>query len=635
MPPPPLATLSDYSKPFTDYKDVAREAIKGLISSWKQEQRLTEERRRTRYADIDIEGEKDYGSLDKDEIFTPLYLIDSNIKKEQAKKLAYLTKSPRSVILSCIDDASVDGTPIEKDFTTKARYNEWELDFAKWIDGSDSHAWDTVEVIFDVNKPGHFAVEHIGHENLLFPADSKHIQKADFLVRIIELTPRDLAKLVKEGDFSPEEVNTILGSEKTTSQDGDSNSKNTPELTKFTNRKLEKVFFKHDDGFVYVAWSCAEVCESNWVRKPRKLFLGQIELNPNYNQLDPMSQQYIQLFETSYPVEPLVYSISENECIMQMKGRIDFDTPKQEAATSLLSSALTSFRRSTNQYWVPADGTNDGTAWDESQTDIALIPNRVFQKPLKQLQLTHVDTSVFQAVYMIIGQSQQEAGDTNFAVFSNKSTRKTSAEVKLADKTDSLLSSTGATLLSIGTRNVYTRCFNIYRSRVIAGLIKANDNVVELLRAHIWALKPAGDTDVIERQEKISRMESAWPVYENTPARNEFLKLLTKLLFPDEAPQILKAMEEGEMQLKFIAGMMTVLKSLLIDPTTNQLKQEFVSEGPRLIQMLQQGQQILAQNMSNGNVTPAQPTNNGVNMPQEDVSNVINIPQMQEVSNGS
>jgi hypothetical protein len=93
--------LDQLNIPFSDYKKVARDAIKSLVETWNAEQLRTEERRKTRYNDIDIEGEKDSGTLDKDEIFTPIFLIDSNIKKEQAKKAAYLTKSPRAVILSC------------------------------------------------------------------------------------------------------------------------------------------------------------------------------------------------------------------------------------------------------------------------------------------------------------------------------------------------------------------------------------------------------------------------------------------------------------------------------------------------------------------------------------------------------
>jgi hypothetical protein len=621
--------LDQLNIPFSDYKKVARDAIKSLVETWNAEQLRTEERRKTRYNDIDIEGEKDSGTLDKDEIFTPIFLIDSNIKKEQAKKAAYLTKSPRAVILSCNEDSSISGAPIENDFTTKARYNEWELDLLRWVDGSETHAWDWVEIVFDADKPGHFAVEHIGHENLFYVHGSKHVQKSDFIVRVVDVTPRDLAKLVRESGFDAGEVNKILCSNK-----NESNNTNTsdPKIKDFSNRRIEKVFFKHHDGFVYVGWSCASICEGNWLREPKKLFLGQVERNPAFNPMIQGSQEFIQLYETSYPIEPLIYSISENECLEKMKGRVDLDAPKQEGATSLLSTALTSFRRSANLYWTPADGGNDGTAWDEAQTDQKLIPNRVFTKALKQLQLEHVDVGIFQGLHFIMGQSQQEAGDMNFAIFSNKSTRKTSAEVKSADKTDTLLSTVGATLLSIAYRNVCTRCFNIYRSRALAGLVKVNTVVLDLLAKYTWTLKPAGDTDVIERAEKIKRMQDAWPVYEKTPARDEFLKILTKLLFPDEAAQIIKAMDEGNMQMRFIAAMMEIVKALVIDPVTNQLKQEYISEGPRIIQLLQQGQAILAQSASNGSVTPALPSDDGANMPQDDT--VIEMPRMQLAQGG-
>jgi len=232
----------------------------------------------------------------------------------------------------------------------------------KWIDGSETHAWDTLEILFDEDKPGNFDIEHCEHDKLLYPEDTKHLQKADFLVRIVEVTPKDLSRLVKHNGFNAVEVNKILCDNNSGNLDATNGE---PATRKYENKRIEKVFFKHDDGFVYVGWSCANICDT-WLRTPRKLFLGQVEKNPNFRAelpIDAVNTPYIQLYETSYPFEILPYSISENECIMQMKGRVDLDSSKQEAATSLLSTALTSFRRSANLYWA-ADGENDGTDWD-------------------------------------------------------------------------------------------------------------------------------------------------------------------------------------------------------------------------------------------------------------------------------
>jgi len=214
-----VTELQDVDKPFSDYKNVAQPAIKALVQGWQIECGRTDSRRKTRYVDVDIDGEKDTGSLDKDEIFTPVYLIDSNIRTQQSKKASYLTKSERVAILSCNEDASVSGAPIEKDFTLKARYNEWEVPMLKWIDGSEMHAWDTLEILFDEDKPGNFDIEHCEHDKLLYPEDTKHLQKADFLVRVVDVTPKDLSRLVKSSNFSAVQVNKILA-------DNNSNNEN-------------------------------------------------------------------------------------------------------------------------------------------------------------------------------------------------------------------------------------------------------------------------------------------------------------------------------------------------------------------------------------------------------------------------
>lgn len=586
-------------KPFSNYIEIAQPAIKALKSNWDAEKKATTVRRALRRVDIDADKERDSGVLDKDAEFIPSRLIDSNIKKEQAKHAAYLTKSPRSVILTCNEDPTIDGSPLEKHFTNAARYNGWELPLLKWVDGVESHAWDFCEVAFDKSKPGHFAINHVGHERLLFINGIHDIQASDFLVREKEFTGEDILKLVQTAGFDPEQASKILASNNNT----DKNSSSNPNLARYQNRILEQVYYKSpEDDFVYVAWSCVDICDG-WLRAPRKLFLGQVELQVNQF---TQEKSYIQLFETSYPYEIDVYSISEDECIEKLQGRVDLDKDTAQAITSLMSSACTMMKRACQNYWTLKDneGMASQTTLEEAQSDIKVAPNRVFNKALAHFTMPTPPPEVFGAISQLKGQSQQDAGNIDYAVQSNKSTRKTSAEVKLASKDNDMISSVQVTLRSIALRNAYTRAFNLYISRVRAGLIIVPPVVQNLIVNYSWTLKPAGDVDVIERQQKIQRMQEAYPVYAQSGAKNVYLKKLTELLFPDEAPIYIKAIEESEQEGKFTMAMLEVLKGLVEDAKNGE--QYLANKAPQLQELLQQGTMMMQQQGEGGTSTTTQ-----------------------------
>lgn len=523
--------LAEFDKDFSDYKQVAQAQIKEVLEAWGPKIEKVKDRRHKRYFDIDVESEKKRLTLAADELFTPVAIVNTNIIREQAKYAAYLTKSARSVILSCNEDAAVDPVVLEKDFTQKCRYNAWEIDLLKWIDGTEMHAWDFVEVVFDASKPGHFAIEHCGHENVFFPDDTRDFQASPFVGRSIEYTAQDLVGFVKNAKWDGEQVYKVLSAGK---------SKNGGKAANNSLHTVQKIFFRKSDGFIYVGWACSDVCD-DWLRAPKLLFLGKKEVS-----VDPMSGQQVltNLYETSYPIEPFIYQISENQTLIDLKGRVDADEHKQEAATSLLGSLVTGTRRSAGLYFSAE--VNDGVStMEDAQTNIRLEEGKIFRKPLKQFKLDFPNTTGTMAVIQqLIGQSQMEAGDVNYAVQSNKSTRKTAAEVNLAQKDSDMLSGVQVTLLSISMRNVYTRCFDIYTTRVKAGIIQVTPQVALLINTYTWTLKPAGDVDVIERQQKISLMQQSWAVYQQTPAAIPFLINLTKLLFPDEAEQYIQAINQ-------------------------------------------------------------------------------------------
>jgi hypothetical protein len=576
--------LSDYSKPFSDYKEVAQTAIKEVMGLWEDEITQTTARRNLRNIKINTDDERRKKTIEEDEIFAPVRLIDTNIVREQAKYAQYLTKPTRDVVLTCNEDSALDTTIIERDFTQKARYNGWEIPPLKTIDGMETHGWDSVEILLDTSKAGHFAVEHISHENLIFPTDTKDFQSAPFVIRLCEYTTQDLVKFAKKRGWNPAQVKKVLDGKKNDKKvanvtDTNDMQKKNGDNKNYRLNRVEKVFFRDDNGFINVAWSCAEFCDE-WLREPKLLFNGVVGK-------DQQTGEVVKYYETAYPIEPFLYRVSENEVLMDTLGRVAMDEHKQEAATSLLSSFLTSHRRAAQLYFV-ADGPNDGTPIDEAQTNIKLKPGKVFKANLKQFQLNPPSEGILNGVNTIIGQSQMESGDVNYAIQSNKSTRKTSKEVSVAQDESQLLSSVQTSLLSIAMRNVRTVCFNIYQSRVTAGLISVTQNVYDMLSQYTFIVKPAGDTDVIERQQKIQLMMQAWEIYSHTGAQSVFLQTLTRLLFPDEADLYIKAFQNDDQKNQLLQKLMALLQSLIIDPQTGQIHPEYQQYTKQLQQLQQQ-----------------------------------------------
>ena len=617
--------LADYDVEFFDH-ETTKKAVQDLESTWKKECEVTEERRTKRYLEIDAELERQKGNLDADECWSPMRVINTNIMREQPKYAAYLTKSSRMAIFSCNEDPSVDSAVLEKDYTVKSRYKGWEQAYLKLIDGTETHGWDAIEVVYDESKPGHFSREHIGHENFWYPPDTLNtIQVADYCLRIVTYTPKDVLGFVKNNGWNLDQVMILLGKLKESKQNQKSKAG--------VHIKVQKVFFKNpNDGLVYVGWMNFEYCDK-WLREPKPLYLGRVVKNPSDGvSMEPFSKVY----ETEYPIELFSYMISENERIMDQKGRVFFDEDKQEIATSLMTSFTTGVRRSSANYWARDGQANSMDSMDSAQTDVRLLPNKVFNQNVKQYQLMAPGPVVPATVNMILGQAQMESGDVNYAVQSNKSTRKTAAEVNLAKNENDLLSGVQVTLLSITIRNTEDRCFSIYSSRVKAGLIETQPKVLELLTKYTWTLKPSGDTDVIERNQKIQIMQEAWPVYQSTGASKVFLRKLTELLFPDEASQYIEAMQQEDDKLKLIQAIENVIKIFITDPN---VKQKFtLSNGmpdPEILPYLQKflelsnmGQQIIANEAQMAAKQSGKPS---PSMPQSSSPQLINPPAPQPI----
>jgi hypothetical protein len=545
---------------YKEYQDASTNIFK-LAGICDTQHVKAQDQRQQRRLDIDLDSERRDGYLAPDELYIPTHIIDSNIKREQAKYVSYIVNSRRTVIFSSSTDPAFNTGPLERDFTERCRYDGWQVPLFRTIDCMQLHGYCVAEVQFDDTKPGHFAVESVNYEDLAFPDDTREIQACGMVVHRHYFTREQLIDMTKTREFSKKEVESLVGKEPVDEQ--------TESLL-----KIEKVMFR-DDGIVQVGWSCVAKC-NDWLRKPRPLFLGKRDLSG-------------EVYETDYPYVIFYYMIAEDMTIKNCVGRAYLDRHAQEAVSSLMSSFVTAHRRASNFYF--SKETDDPNQSNE-QTNVQFVPGALIDANIRQFQLTPPNSAMLSAIQTLITQNSQEQSQMNYAAMNRQDSRKTATEIQTATAEAQLLSATQVALFSISIKKIYEKCWEIYRSRVLDGLIEPTVPL-QYFTDHEYNMKPAGDTDVVERQEKAQRMLQVWPVIQqNSALAVTYMKDMLSMLFPDEAPKYIEQMQEDHSKTQLLQQMSAIIDSLIIDPQTGQLTQEAQPYAQQLQALQQQVQQL-------------------------------------------
>ena len=570
---------------YKEYQDASTNIHK--LASICDEQHVTaQDQRQQRRLNIDLDLERRDGYLAPDEVYIPTHIIDSNIRREQAKYVSYIVNSRRTVIFSSSTDPSFNTGPLERDFTERCRYDGWQIPLFRTIDCMQLHGYCVAEVQFDDTNPGHFAIESVNYEDFAFPDDTRDIQACGMLVHRHYFTREQLIDMTKSREFSKKEVESLVGEEPVDEQ--------TESLF-----KVEKVMFRQD-GIVQVGWSCVARC-NEWLRKPRPLFLGKRDAAG-------------EVYESEYPYVIFHYMIAEDMTIKNCVGRAYLDRHTQEAVSSLMSSFVTAHRRASNFYFSKE---SDDPNQSNEQTSVQFVPGALIDANIRQFQLSPPNSTMLSAIQTLVTQNSQEQSQMNYAAMNRQDSRKTATEIQTASAEAQLLSATQVSLFSISIKKVYEKCWEIYQSRVLDNLI---DPTIPLLYFvdHQYNIKPAGDTDVVERQEKAQKMLQVWPVIQqNSSLAVEYMKDMLTMLFPDEAPKYLEQMREDQTKVQLLQQLSAIVQSLVIDPQTGQLTQEAQPYAQQL-QAIQQQVQALSggdQGGSGGSGMAAmggQPNNQGV-----------------------
>jgi hypothetical protein len=549
----------------TVYKDVADKLVK-IVGNIGDMMVVNNVSRALRYTTVDVETERASGKIAADELLIFQHIVDTNIRREQSSYVQYYTQSPRAVILENPDKPESDNTILENDITNRLRFPEWQISMFATTDGMQQNGYGCMEVVYDINQPGNLRHEAVGFGDFGFYADTRNIQDTEFLGRAYYFSKTKLLEMCVASDKNPDPflLEYVTKVVETAPKDSAGGS---PTTTTSVDRSLYRIFkfMFRVNGIVHVGWALPEVCDE-WLRPPRPLFLGRRSDPMPVQQpmvvppmpvpglpQPPQGPQTTEVYETQYPYIIFPYLISENNIIQQLKGRVYLDQDTQQAATSLMSSFCTGHRRAAKLLFG-VDGDDPNAALNTSvnsplQTvNINFKDGAIIKQKVKQFKIDAPDSSMVNAINLIVSANQNETSQVNFAVQNRQDSRKTATEVNAAQQEASKLSTVQVVLFSNSLRNLYSLMFGIIQSRVRAGLIEISNPEVLAMYNNKYIVKPAGDVDVIERQNIVQTQIQAWPIVAQTPIAGEFFLDMMSGMFPQNAAKYIQIFKNFQQQ---------------------------------------------------------------------------------------
>lgn len=624
---------SSQGKTFMDYA-YAQGRITNLVKSWDSEISATNYRRQIRGIKVNVKQLRAEKKLKPNETYIPVRLIDTNIKREEPTYIGYLKGSRRLAIFKRADGVTNPNvqeaiTKLEKEFTRVCQYIAWEDDFFQLRDAAATHKWAAMEVCFDQSKRGAFCFEYVEHDKLLFSLDSRELQANDFIIRVLDVSNLELKSLVASEGFDSTEVDNIIKSDQSTNSNNTNSDVNTDDKLK----EIYKIFFRLD-GIVYVAFYFKDA--KKYLKDPVKLFLGRREqqettIDVPQTIVDPQtnlpttisspqpSMEWVDVDETDYPFELLPYDKSEDKKIINLRGRVDKDEYKQEAACAIWSGFVNGVLTASQVQGAPKNPTGTGSA--PKQTDSIIGHGKIWSEPMEFFNFPWPDPIMLKAIEALDIQNAQETNQQSYAVKNRKDSRKTATEVEDAQKSSQQTQGVQVTLFSTFIRKILSRGWSICKSQAEQGKISflvteaTQQNDLETISQE-YDLFAAGDVDVIERAEKIEQKGLFWPIVAGTPIAIPFLINWLKQAFPDEADQYEQMLMMGQQnQAALIMGLAKLLTVAVTGPDGN-LKPEFqqyagqlrmLAEGVQQATSVQQQGQPMAEGEPNPNeVKPAQ-----------------------------
>lgn len=552
--------------------EMRRRQITLMTSEWREEKDRVTTRRKLRKNRQNVAELRAQQKLLEDETIIADHTIDSNIAQEKAAYMQYLESSRTLLTFTPRPLNSIPRefcTLLEEAFTLGARYDRWKIPWYKIIDGTCLHGAIGFEVVFDLSKPLHFAIDYIRREHFIYPKTLTELDKCDMLLRVYEYPVAQFEEWRRDpaNGFNQTLLNDII--------------------ERFKERRNElvelfKVYIK-EDGIIKSGWYYeTPASSSTWLKEPTPHYIGMMQevvTQPDPAMLmaglaDGPTVSYQPIPCTDFPFVFFKYTETEEELVLEIPGRAAQDIYTQEAVTSLLTSTVNGARRASGLYV----GNKPEPGASPNNTTVTLEHGQVINGELSFFQPAWPNNIALSITQMLSTRNQQQQGRVDFAAMNRQDTAKTATELNAAMTQAAALGSIKVSLLADAITRAYSIGWAIARSQGLAGQIEAFEMFPPEILKHDYTLTPSGDVEVIKRQEKLMRMKEFFGVLANTPAAVPFLKYLIKQAFPEEAGELIAALDAGNKDA-VINELVVVLEKLIpsLNPNEQQQLNQIIS----------------------------------------------------------
>lgn len=527
--------------------------VDDLLQDYGEEVKATETRRKLRLYERDVEQMKQNGELAPHETLVVRRVIERNIVNEKSRRLGYIEGARNLLLFTDINNPTIDTAPLANWFSRGMRYQNWAVPWHRTVDATSCHGAGYIECRLDLTKPFQLALNYIPRDELYIPKDLRNsLQDAEMIARKLPMFPHQLEAAVRDMDFSAEVVHHLVSEKRL--------------LQRTEPIAVYRILTKRA-GVVYEYWYCQEY-RNTWLREPQPLSFGV---------LNPETQEPIPL--VTYPVFVCLNEFTEDQRILACKGRVFKDLPDQDALTMLWSAIV-------NGSWLAASinasvaASNMGAEGAQAQP---IARNTISPQQLNYYQATYPDAVLLSVANGLMTENQSAAGDVNFAAVARKDSRKSATELQMADSMSNQLATVNIVPLASCMLEVYSFVWHQVRARVLYGGLEAPEALLPFFSAD-YALAPAGDVEVIRREEKIRSFQMDFPIVQGSAIFPEFLAKYIELRFPDEAPRWAQLLQSP---LPQVAGMLLeVVKNFPTDglpPEQQQQLQQIIQTAENAI----------------------------------------------------
>ncbi len=397
--------------------------LHALLTDWKKVEERIEQGRANRIKDINIEALRSGPDpqLLQDEMYLPVNVIDTNIRRAKPGYLQYLIGPVNLVFFTDPEDLGDSFEDVATAFNTLIKYTNWEEPHLRAIDCAIAHFCGAVEVLFDKSAPGRVSVEYVALNDLIIPLNTEYLHQQLYVMRRYRWTNVALKRNAKEFDFDHEATEDILEELKERVDTAD----------------IYKVYIREPDG-LYIAWWC-DKCGKEWLKAPIPFDIG------------------LGGIETQLPIIPLLEDLVEDSKLLAGRGECEKSKHTQTCVSGLESSLINQTMRAANPVFSP-EGLDTA-----NQEPLLMKAGTVAKRALKMHKIDPPDPNLFSLAERIRSQNLDERGQVNYAVNNRTDSRKTATEVMSADAQAVKLQSVSVLNLANYLRGVYTYAWRIVK----------------------------------------------------------------------------------------------------------------------------------------------------------------------------